>query len=89
MNFGDVGRICLNGEIEEICQNCPWLEWDALRQQCNNCHYPFCPLGRDKLLSEGSQVRGNLGAAVSDALEPAVAGLEGRLAVKGQGSGTA
>ena len=88
MNFGDVGRICLNGEIEEVCQNCPWLEWDAHRRQCHNCHYPICPLRREKLLSEGIQVRGSQSTAAS-AHEPAGADLLSRLAAPGRGSGIA
>ena len=30
VNFGDVGRICLNQEIRGVCENCPWWEWDFL-----------------------------------------------------------
>ncbi len=87
MNFGDVGRICLNREIEEACQNCLWLEWDTRLRQCNNCHYPVCPLCREKLLSEETHSWGNQNAAVSATLEPAGAGLESRLAESGRESG--
>jgi hypothetical protein len=88
MNFGDVGRICLNREIGEICQNCLWLEWDARRRQCNNCHDPVCPLGREKLLRQEIQTRGSQSAAAS-VLEPADAGLTGPLAAPGRESGIA
>jgi len=83
MNFGDVGRICLNREIEEVCQNCLWLEWDKRRQQCNNWQYPICQLYRENLLAGGQSVKANA------ALGPADAGLEGPLAVKGREPGSA
>lgn len=83
MNFGDVGRICLNGEIEETCQNCLWLEWDTRRQQCNNWQYPICQLYREKLLAGGQNAKASAG------LGPADADLAGQPAVRGRGPGTA
>ena len=57
VNFGDVGRICLNQEINGVCENCLWWEWDSQRQQCSNCQYHVCPLYRERLFSAVSQAR--------------------------------
>jgi hypothetical protein len=49
MNFGDVGILCLDREIQEECQNCLWREWDALKGSCRNGHSPICFIYRQKL----------------------------------------
>ena len=49
VNFGDVGRICLNQEIRGVCENCLWWEWDSGQQRCSNSRYNVCPLYRDRL----------------------------------------
>ena len=49
VNFGDVGRICLNQEIRGVCENCLWWEWDSEQQRCSNSRYHVCPLYRDRL----------------------------------------
>jgi len=49
VNFGDVGRICLNQEIRGICENCLWWEWDSGQQRCSNSRYHVCPLYRERL----------------------------------------
>jgi hypothetical protein len=49
VNFGDVGRICLNQEIRGVCENCLWWEWDSGQQRCSNSCYHVCPLYRKRL----------------------------------------
>ena len=49
VNFGDVGRICLNQEIRGVCENCLWWEWDSRQQRCSNSRYHVCPLYRERL----------------------------------------
>ncbi len=49
VNFGDVGRICLNQEIRGVCENCLWWEWDSGQQRCSNACYHVCPLYRKRL----------------------------------------
>ena len=56
VNFGDVGRICLNGEINGDCENCLWWEWDSVKQQCANSHYHVCPLFRQRLFSMSAKL---------------------------------
>lgn len=53
VNFGDVGIICLNCDIEGECRNCLWREWDSGKQHCRNCHSPICALYRERLLTSG------------------------------------
>jgi hypothetical protein len=51
VDFGDVGRICLNREIRGVCEGCLWWEWDSGRQQCCNAQYHICPLYRERLFN--------------------------------------
>jgi hypothetical protein len=51
VNFGDVGRICLNQAMREVCKNCLWWEWDSLQQRCINSRYHICPLYRELLFN--------------------------------------
>ncbi len=83
VNFGDVGRICVNQEIQGLCKNCLWCEWDAAKQQCANAHYHICPLYRERLFNMGSQAGSNLEARRS----PAGGGSTDPPAVKAGGSG--
>jgi len=53
MDFGDVGVICLNQDIQKACENCPWWEWDSGKQQCLNCQLAICPLYRERLFGSG------------------------------------
>ena len=54
-NFGDAGRICLNQDINGVCENCLWWEWDSQRQQCINGQYHICPLYRERLFKAAAQ----------------------------------
>jgi hypothetical protein len=56
-NFGDAGRICLNQDINGVCENCLWWEWDSQRQQCSNGEYHICPLYRERLFKAAAQAR--------------------------------
>ena len=87
MNFGDVGTICLNREIEAVCQNCLWWEWDTRLQRCSNWQYPICHLYREQLLSAGGEICLRHEPAVKAKLTPAGAGSEGPLGVKAGESG--
>jgi hypothetical protein len=49
VNFGDVGRICLNQEMRGVCENCLWWEWDSGQKRCSNSGYHVCPLYRKRL----------------------------------------
>jgi hypothetical protein len=51
VNFGDVGRICLNQEIRGVCESCLWWEWDAGKQRCANAQLHVCPVYRDLLFN--------------------------------------
>lgn len=54
VDFGEAGRICLNGEIKGVCASCPWWEWDSEKQQCSNCQDPICHLHRERIISLGT-----------------------------------
>ena len=58
VNFGDVGRICLNQEIRGVCENCLWWEWDSGQQRCSNSCYHVCPLYRKRLFDATAVERG-------------------------------
>jgi hypothetical protein len=51
VNFGDVGRICLNQEIQGVCKSCLWWEWDSKQRRCSNSRYHVCPLYREMLFN--------------------------------------
>lgn len=88
VNFGDVGRICLNREISGVCENCPWWEWDPQVQQCSNCNYHVCPMYRERLFSSGARLL--LGQDLQPNGQPRLsgAGSEGPLAATAKESGT-
>ena len=54
MDFGDVGVICLNRDVEKACENCPWWEWDSGKQQCLNCQLAICPIYRERLFGSSA-----------------------------------
>ena len=88
VDFGDAGRICLNRDINGVCENCLWWEWDSQRQQCTNCQYHICPLYRERLFSAATQARSQRRHLADQDLRPAAAGSTGR-PVSGAGeSGT-
>jgi hypothetical protein len=49
VDLGDVGVICLNGEIKGVCENCLWWEWDSRIERCANWQNPVCPIYWDRL----------------------------------------
>ncbi len=83
VNFGDVGRICVNQEIRGACENCLWCEWDAAKQQCGKAQYHICPLYRERLFSMGVQACSRLEAQPV----PASGGLTDPPDAKAGGSG--
>jgi hypothetical protein len=52
VNLGDVGRICLNQEIQGVCKSCLWWEWDPGHKRCGNSQYNVCPLYREQLFDK-------------------------------------
>ena len=46
-----MGVICINADVQGVCQQCLWLEWDPAHKHCSNeCTY-LCPKqtpGREK-----------------------------------------
>ena len=52
VNLGDVGRICLNQEMQGVCKSCLWWEWDPGQQRCANSQYHICPLYREQLFNK-------------------------------------
>jgi hypothetical protein len=41
--FSNMGVMCINGEIQGVCQNCLWLEWNPALKRCTNANTCFCP----------------------------------------------
>ena len=41
--FNKMGVMCINGEIQGVCQNCLWLEWNPELKRCTNSDTCFCP----------------------------------------------
>ncbi len=41
--FSNMGVMCINGEIQGVCQNCLWLEWNPKLKRCTNSNTCFCP----------------------------------------------
>jgi hypothetical protein len=52
VDLGDVGRICLNQEIQGVCKSCLWWEWDPVLKRCSNSQYHVCPLYREQLFNK-------------------------------------
>ena len=48
--FRNMGIICINGEIQGVCQNCLWLEWNPKLKKCTNSKTCFCPRQDDEQL---------------------------------------
>jgi hypothetical protein len=57
VNFGDVGIICVNRDLQGECRNCLWREWDSRLQCCCNGQSPICARYRERLLSAGRPSR--------------------------------
>lgn len=38
-----MGVICINADIQGVCQQCLWLEWNPARKYCLNEHTCLCP----------------------------------------------
>jgi hypothetical protein len=38
-----MGIICINEDIQGVCQNCLWLEWNPQLKVCTNAETCFCP----------------------------------------------
>jgi hypothetical protein len=81
VDFGDVGRICLNREMSGVCENCLWWEWDSSLKRCVNAAYPVCPRYREQLFNAnaaGLTAPGSRpGGAGSIGLPAATAGAAG------------
>jgi hypothetical protein len=43
VRFSKMGVMCINGEIQGVCQNCLWLEWNPQLKVCTNSKTCFCP----------------------------------------------
>ncbi|HAY22365.1 MAG TPA: hypothetical protein DCY27_09395 [Desulfobacterales bacterium] len=41
-----MGVMCINKEIQGVCQNCLWLEWNPQLKRCNNYNTCVCRLGQ-------------------------------------------
>ena len=78
VNFGDAGRICLNQDINGVCENCLWWEWDSQRQQCSNYQYHICPLYREHLFSAASQAWSRRILRTAQETQPSDAGSKDR-----------
>jgi hypothetical protein len=79
VNFGEVGRICLNREIRGVCQGCLWWEWDSRLQRCSNSQYHVCPAYREMLFKVNAAARLQVELRPSDAGsgdQPVLAGWE-------------
>ena len=42
-SFQNMGIMCINGEIQGVCQHCLWLEWNPELKRCINSNTCFCP----------------------------------------------
>lgn len=87
VNLGDVGRICVNQEIQGVCKSCLWWEWDSNKQQCSNSQYHICPLYRERLFNASAQL---LRQDLRPGAGPPPAGAESGYppAARAEGSGT-
>ena len=41
--FSNMGVMCINGEVQGVCQNCLWLEWNPELKRCTNSKTCVCP----------------------------------------------
>ncbi len=71
VNLGDIGRICLNQEIQGVCKGCLWWEWDSRKQQCANSQYHVCQLYRERLFSMSAQLGLGQDRCPAEGLPPA------------------
>lgn len=57
VNFGDVGIICVNRDLQGECRDCLWRQWDSRNQCCSNGQSPICARYREELLSSGRRAQ--------------------------------
>ncbi len=38
-----MGVICINADVQGVCQQCLWLEWNPAEKHCRNEHTCLCP----------------------------------------------
>jgi hypothetical protein len=55
--FSNMGVMCINGEIQGVCQSCLWLEWNPKLKKCTNCNTCFCPRREEESAAAGFEVR--------------------------------
>jgi hypothetical protein len=48
LSLKNIGMICINGNLQGVCQSCLWLEWDRTQTTCLNQHTPVCSLPPDQ-----------------------------------------
>jgi hypothetical protein len=53
----NMGVMCINGELQGVCQTCLWLEWNPELKKCTNANTCFCPRREEEFVSSESQVR--------------------------------
>ena len=53
--FSNMGIMCINGEIQGVCQNCLWLEWNPELKKCTNSNTCFCPRQDNEELNSDSE----------------------------------
>jgi len=58
----NMGIMCINGEIQGVCQTCLWLEWNPELKRCTNSNSCLCPR-RDEEQRTGSEADEGLGSA--------------------------
>jgi hypothetical protein len=51
----NMGIMCINGEIQGVCQKCLWLEWNPELKQCTNANTCFCPRQDDEQMNSDSE----------------------------------
>lgn len=54
-SFGSMGIMCINGDIQGVCQNCLWLEWNPQLKKCLNSNTCFCQMQNEEELSSKSE----------------------------------
>lgn len=55
--FNKMGVMCINGEIQGVCQNCLWLEWNPELKRCTNSDTCLCPRREEEPASSAFQMR--------------------------------
>lgn len=58
VRFRKMGVMCINGEIQGVCQGCLWLEWNPQLKICTNSKTCLCPnREEEELASPESEAR--------------------------------